>query len=487
MDKKEIRKKTGKKLGWMIVRLCLLCILLFVVTAGVWLCLQNEYNLQLSLQGEKEITLEVGETYLDPGATAQFSGTWVPEEPVQVDAHGEVNTTALGDYVVQYVAKSNGFQQMTYRTVHIVDTTKPVITLVSNPDSYTLPGQPYEEEGFKATDNYDGNITKLVKSVEKDGVVTYTVTDSSGNTTSATRTITYFDPEPPVLTLEGKSFVSVYAGNEFDDPGYTATDNCDGDITDRVVISGDLNTQKPGIYTVVYTVADSFGNTVSAERPVYVLPVPNSEPVAPNGKVIYLTFDDGPGEYTGTLLDVLAKYNAKATFFVVNTGNIGIISRAAQEGHTVAMHTLTHQFEDVYASDEAYFADLYAMQNVITSLTGQTPMLLRFPGGSSNTISKNYNDGIMSRLVIEVQNRGFKYFDWNVDSRDAGGAASSDEVFYNVVTGIGDKNAAVVLQHDIKWFSVMAVERILAWGISNGYTFRALTMDSPGCHHGVNN
>lgn len=471
----------------MIVRLCLLSILLFVLTAGVWLCLQNEYNLQLSLQGEKEITLEVGETYTDPGAIAQFSGTWVAEEPVQVDASGEVVTTTLGDYVVQYTAKSNGYQQIDYRTVHIVDTTKPVITLVSNPDNYTLPGQPYDEEGFKATDNYDGNITKLVKREEKDGVVTYTVADSSGNTATASRTINYFDPEPPVLTLEGKSFASVYAGSEYVDPGYTATDNCDGDITDKVVLSGDLNTQKVGIYTVIYTVSDAFGNTTTAERPVYVLPVPNSDPVAPTGKVIYLTFDDGPSEYTGTLLDILAKYNAKATFFVVNTGNIGIISRAAQEGHTVAMHTLTHNFENVYSSDEAYFADLYAMQSVITGLTGQTPMLLRFPGGSSNTISKNYSSGIMSRLVVEVENRGFKYFDWNVDSRDAGGATSSDEVFYNVVTGIGDKNSAVVLQHDIHWFSVMAVERILQWGLSNGYTFCALSMDSPGFHHGVSN
>ena len=173
----------------MIVRLCLLSILLFVLTAGVWLCLQNEYNLQLSLQGEKEITLEVGETYTDPGAIAQFSGTWVAEEPVQVDASGEVVTTTLGDYVVQYTAKSNGYQQIDYRTVHIVDTTKPVITLVSNPDNYTLPGQPYDEEGFKATDNYDGNITKSVERVEKDGVVTYTVADSSGNTATASRTI----------------------------------------------------------------------------------------------------------------------------------------------------------------------------------------------------------------------------------------------------------------------------------------------------------
>ena len=480
-------KKIIKKCIWLIVRLCLLLAVLSALTVGLWMCLHDEYQLKLDLQGEKDITLEVGDTYTEPGAVAQLSGTRIQTQPVQVEITGEVTTTTLGDYIVRYAASSNGYEAIAFRTVHMVDTQIPVISLVSNPDTYTLPGHPYDEEGFTATDNYDGDITDLVKREEKDGVVTYTVTDSSGNTAMTTRTITYHDPEPPGLVLAGSSYYSMYAGGSFTDPGYSAVDNCDGDITDKVVVSGNLDTNKPGIYTVSYTVTDNFGNSAYAERPVYVLPAISSEAAPSNGKVIYLTFDDGPSAHTGRLLDILAKYNAKATFFVVNTGYISEITRAAQEGHTVAIHTAAHRFESFYASDDAYFADLYQMQSIITNLTGQTPMLLRFPGGSSNTISKNYNAGIMSRLTNAVRALGFQYFDWNVDSRDAGGASSSDQVYYNVVTGIGSKQASVVLQHDIKGFSVDAVERILVWGISNGYSFQALTLDSPGCHHGVNN
>ena len=94
---------------------------------------------------------------------------------------------------------------------------------------------------------------------------------------------------------------------------------------------------------------------------------------------------------------------------------------------------------------------------------------------------------IMTRLAYEVQARGFRYFDWNVDSRDAGGARSADEVYENVVKGIGSKKFSVVLQHDTQGFSVSAVERIIQWGLANGYTFEPLRMDSPSCQHSPNN
>ena len=86
-----------------------------------------------------------------------------------------------------------------------------------------------------------------------------------------------------------------------------------------------------------------------------------------------------------------------------------------------------------------------------------------------------------------VEAQGFRYFDWNVDSYDAGGATTADQVFNNVVNGCKGNRWSVVLQHDIHGFSVDAVERIIQWGLANGYTFKAMTMDSPGCHHGVNN
>lgn len=207
----------------------------------------------------------------------------------------------------------------------------------------------------------------------------------------------------------------------------------------------------------------------------------------PVGGVIYLTFDDGPGKDTPRLLEILDKYDAKATFFLVNTGYASTIGQIAEAGHTLAMHTATHDFAEVYASEDAYFADLYKIQSVIEKYSGQKPKLLRFPGGSSNQVSRQYCKGIMTELTQRVEEMGYTYFDWNVDSDDAGSARTPTEVYLNVTNGCANRTSSVVLLHDIHTYTVDAIEYILMWGTNNGYTFEALTADSPTCHHGVNN
>ena len=281
--------------------------------------------------------------------------------------------------------------------------------------------------------------------------------------------------------------VRVYAGTVWNDPGCIASDNCDGDLTDQIEVSGDVDMYVPGVYNLTYTVTDSYGNSASVSRKVRVRPISDQPMIRPTGKVIYLTFDDGPTSLTGELLDVLAKYSVKATFFLVNTGYAEEMKRIAKEGHTLAVHTLTHSYGYIYSSEKNYFEDLYAMQDVIEAKTGQRPMLLRFPGGSSNTISRHYNRGIMSRLTQAVTEEGFSYFDWNVDSNDAGGAKTSEEVFQNVIKGVQKQDYSVVLQHDTTAFSVGAVEKIIIWGLTNGYTFQTLSAESPECHHPVRN
>ena len=214
---------------------------------------------------------------------------------------------------------------------------------------------------------------------------------------------------------------------------------------------------------------------------------PTEAPTAAPDPVIYLTFDDGPGSQTPRLLEILAKYNAKATFFVVDTAYASVITQIAEAGHTLAMHTATHEFSKVYASEENYFADLYKIQSVIEQYSGQKPNLLRFPGGGGNTISKKYNEGIMTRLTQLVEEKGFVYFDWSVDSNDAGGAKTAEEVARNVIEGCTGRRTPVVLLHDIHTYTVDAIEEILIWGLENGYTFQGLTADSPTFHHRLNN
>ena len=126
------------------------------------------------------------------------------------------------------------------------------------------------------------------------------------------------------------------------------------------------------------------------------------------------------------------------------------------------------------------------MEEIIRQQTGEYTRLFRFPGGSSNTVS-NFNPGIMSRLTRAMNDMGYQYFDWNVTSGDAGGTTKTDQVIQNIKDGCRQHRISVVLQHDIKDYSVAAVESILNWGRENGYSFKALQLDSPGTHHGVNN
>lgn len=478
-----------------------ICLLAIIALAAAVLCgwsvkteLDNQYTLRVDLAGEQECVLEYGEAFAEPGAAAQFYGTHRHTEPaaVPVTVEGTVDPFSLGKQVQKYTANYGGHVGTAYRYVHVVDTQAPVITLVADPEKFTFPNEIYQEEGFTAMDSCDGDITSLVQRSETREAVTYTVTDASGNSTTVQRQIVYDDPVPPVLELKGNKSISLTVGQTYREPGYTATDNCDGDLTGQVSVAGHVDTGRAGNYTLIYTVKDTYNNLVSVSRTVSVrkpaAPLVNQpNVVVPDGKIIYLTFDDGPGARTPYLLDVLKKYNVKATFFVVNTKYINTIRRIADEGHSLAIHTTTHKFSQIYASEEAYFNDLYTMQGIIRSLTGQESTLLRFPGGSSNTASKNYNKGIMTRLTQLVQEKGFRFFDWNVDSKDAGGAKTANQVFNNVIQGVSGKQISVVLQHDIKSFSVDAVERIIVWGLENGYTFLPLEQDSPICQHKVRN
>ena len=203
--------------------------------------------------------------------------------------------------------------------------------------------------------------------------------------------------------------------------------------------------------------------------------------------MIYLTFDDGPGKYTEKLLNILDKYNVKATFFVVNGKYNDLIKKEYDAGHSVAIHSYTHDYSKIYSSKNAYYEDLNKMREVIYNQTGVYTELVRFPGGGSNTVSRKYCNGIMSELTKSIENDGYVYFDWNVSSGDAGETTSTDKVVSNVINGIKGKNVAVVLQHDIKGFSVDAVEEIIKWGLDNGYTFLPLDKTSFSAHHSVNN
>ena len=474
----------------MIVIACVLLVLF--ATAGILFGF-NRFSLVLDVTGGETLEMEYGTAYEEQGVTARLCGSrfFRGGFPVnaQVTTEVDLDPNVLGTYAVTYRASWGTWDGVAERQVHVVDKTSPLIVLTTIEDQLTIWGEPYAEEGYSAVDEYDGDLTDRVTAVEENGVVTYRVADNSGNETVVHRQIRYYDPIAPELTLVGGN-VQIYAGDSYTEPGYSAMDNADGDITDWVEIFSDLNPYLAGEYEMVYTVTDSYGNTTTVKRSIYVLAKDRPETVIPQGRIIYLTFDDGPSPYTRKLLEILERNEVKATFFVCDTEHIHLLPEIAAQGHAIGVHSETHNYGKIYASVDAYFDDMLWMRKRIYETTGLETDLVRFPGGSSNTVSK-FNPGIMTILTQAVEDCGYTYFDWNVDSDDAGKAATADEVFDNVTKGIQwamkEYGYALVLQHDTQEFSIDAVERIIQWGLANGYTFEALTPSSPTAHHPVNN
>lgn len=471
-----------------------LAVLLSVLLVGTGILFGiNRFSYVIVPIGGETVEVHYGESYVEQGAELRLRGLLFFKEGFlldeEVSSEGSVDTQVVGSYAVTYRVSYRGKEIIGTRTVNVVDKKPPVITLNKIPDHFTVPGEAYSEEGFSAVDEYDGDLTHLVTAVEADGVVTYTVSDASGNVATLQREIFYFDPTPPEITLLGDA-ITAYAGEDYDEPGFTAWDNCAGDITNRVQISTDWIKYLAGTYRITYTVTDDYGNIASAQRSITVLPKSQPETEMPKGKVIYLTFDDGPSEYTRTLLEILKRNEVQATFFVCGTDHIELITEIVEQGHSIAVHSKTHTYELVYESVDSYFEDMLWMRTKIHELTGVETNLIRFPGGSSNTVSK-FNPGIMTMLTQAVRDCGYEYFDWNVDSDDAGEATTADEVYRNVVVGIPwameHYGFAIVLQHDTQNFSIDAVERIIKWGKENGYIFLPLEYDSPTVHHRVVN
>lgn len=163
---------------------------------------------------------------------------------------------------------------------------------------------------------------------------------------------------------------------------------------------------------------------------------------------VYLTFDDGPSENTAKILDILKEKGVKATFFV--TGNEEeyakeLYQRIVAEGHTLGMHSYSHKYSVIYDSLESFQNDFNQLRTYLTEITGEEPVIMRFPGGSSNQVS-NLD---MKEFIRYLNQEGITYYDWNVASGDATSQAyTPDELIENVVRDVAKYDTSIVLMHD---------------------------------------
>ncbi len=421
----------------MMAVIILLLILLILGGFYIYLMSPERWDYKIKLNGPSQLELYQGDKYIEKGAEATCKNTLTGlERKIPVHQKGKVDSSKTGTYVVNYNASYLGKTVSVKRTVVVKE------NLVQ----------------ARSMSMYD--------------------TVSSSDTS-------------PVIGLYGGSSLTVYDAFGFKD-GYVATDDTEGYITDRVHVSGQVDTQTPGSYLLNYSVVDEDGQMTVAER---LVTVKHYEPVVPEAlpegrKIIYLTFDDGPGKFTEEILSILDKYGVKATFFVTATSGekyYSLIRKEAERGHAIGVHTYTHSYNQVYSNDQAYWDDFHKMNAVIENQIGYRVEIMRFPGGSSNTVSKKYCEGIMTRLANEATSQNYTYFDWNVSSGDASGLKDSNKIVENMKEGVMKNDRSIVLCHDTHEFTKNAVEPFLQWALSSGYYFDILRNGDFGAHQSIAN
>lgn len=230
----------------------------------------------------------------------------------------------------------------------------------------------------------------------------------------------------------------------------------------------------------------------AAEKATAPSPVPAEQQGSTDlsAKTIYLTFDDGPSARTPEVLQILADNGVKATFFVKNGGKYNrYMQDIVAQGHTIALHTYSHDYASIYSSDEAYLSDLQQISDLVYNETGVRTNIMRFPGGSSNTKSKKYCQGIMTRMTQKVTEMGYLYYDWNLSSGDASGGTVPASTIINNCRKVPRNNTVIVLMHDAgdKRTTVEALPEVIAYYKAAGCNFAAIDANTPPIHQKVAN
>ena len=318
----------------------------------------NGEKSEVLMLGDEEMNVEYGSEFVDPCVEIVRTGKVFKfmNETELVPAVEQMTTDTLGKFKIHYLVVNDGEEQRFERIVNVVDTTPPAIT-VTDPEG-TEGGSwmnGFSEPEISAYDLVDGDLSDAVQITHLDGKVIYSVADAQGNEAVLERTPPQGSVAPEIM-LTGGSDYTFTAAMDWVEPGYSVIDSDGTDLSELVQVSGYVTPYKLGDYTLSYQLSNSRGDTLRASRTVHVVAAERKEAVIPEQKTIYLTFDDGPGPYTDQLLDLLAKYDVKATFFV--TGNYpdyyDCIGRAYDEGHTIAVHTFCHDYRQIYRGVQAY-------------------------------------------------------------------------------------------------------------------------------------
>lgn len=210
---------------------------------------------------------------------------------------------------------------------------------------------------------------------------------------------------------------------------------------------------------------------------LYASPKTEWEEIPKDQKVCFLTFDDGPSKNTLKVLEVLKEQQIKATFFVVgeeieSEENKEILKEVAKQGHLIALHTYSHDYDKIYSCVDAFLSDYDKVFNLVEEVTGQRLYMFRFPGGSYNPYVKR----IRREIIDEMKRRGFVYYDWNVSGNDSVGSPSPYSIKKNINKDLTRYQLPVVLLHDGKpnKLTAQSLSGIIDSIRKKGYSFGVL-------------
>lgn len=200
-------------------------------------------------------------------------------------------------------------------------------------------------------------------------------------------------------------------------------------------------------------------------------------------KIAYLTFDDGPYYLTYEYLNVLEKYNVKATFFTIGAGKgscydkrgyncYTVLKEIADDGHTIANHTYSHAiWNGLYSSADSFINSILQQEKLINDYTGITTNIARFPGGSSTA-------GRLKNSIIEkLRENNYGWVDWTASDGDGGELSSKDQAWRNFKNSI-NQDIEVVLLHDYSNITLAILPDIIEYLQENNYLILPLGYQS---------
>ncbi|SKA93167.1 Peptidoglycan/xylan/chitin deacetylase, PgdA/CDA1 family [Caloramator quimbayensis] len=194
-------------------------------------------------------------------------------------------------------------------------------------------------------------------------------------------------------------------------------------------------------------------------------------------KVIYLTFDDGPSKVTSKILDILKEKNIKATFFIVGKeipGNEDILKKIYSEGHSIGLHSYSHNYRKIYSKDEVFIEEMIKTQQNVKDIVGISPNIIRFPGGSKNNLD--------AQLLDKLHSLNFKIYDWNVSGEDGTNPSASPYTIYKSATKFKNPPKKIILllhSGKVNKNTINALPDIIKYYKDKGYTFKSIDNTTP--------